>query len=791
MDNNLKKLELDKILKMLANEAISIACREKIFGTEPFTSRDKIIEELKKTDDAFKLSSKYGTPRFYNIVNIVDIAKRAGSGSGLSLRELLDVLAALRGISGLIGWYGQCQGIENSLSQYFELLTPNKSLAQDLEISIISEEELSDNASQDLSRIRRAIIRKSSLVREELERITKSASKQKFLQESLVTMRDGRYVVPVKQEYKGEISGLVHDVSQSGATLFIEPMAVVEANNEIRVLKSREQEEVERIMRELSARVGDFSERLLISLGAMTELELYFSKALLGAKMRGTIPEIVDMQLIDFKKARHPLIDKEKAVPVSISLGEKYSSMVVTGPNTGGKTVALKTAGLLILMAQCGLMIPVKSGSKMGIFSKVLADLGDEQSIEQSLSTFSSHMNNIIKIISVADKNTLVLLDELGSGTDPVEGAALAVSIIDEIKGKGCLLMATTHYQEVKLYAIGTEGVENAACEFDVNTLKPTYNLIVGVPGKSNAFAIAKRLGLSDKIIDSAGELITGENKRFENIIEELEAARQELEKLRSEALGNQRESAKLREELQKHYDTLEKNKERELQNARNRSLGIINEVRFRADKLLEELEALKSEKDKSDFSERVRMSRSAFNKQLDEIHDIANPVDEKKREYKLPRSIKLYDTVFLTDIEKKGTVVKEPDKQGNCLVQVGIMKTKTNVKNLELVLETDDTKFNYKPMSKFTVESSVEKTSSMELDIRGRSADEALLEVDKFLDSSILSGLHLVTIIHGKGAGVLRAAVHQLLRGHKQVKSYRLGVYGEGETGVTVVEFK
>lgn len=797
MNKDYQKLELDKILKLLSEQAWSDHAIEKILEIEPKYKTEEIREEIKKTDDAFTLSAKYGTPRFIRIKNICSCVKRAGSGSMLSLRELLDVGQVLKQISLLDGWYSQFSNSENghnTLTGYFMDLQPNKSLLNDIETAIISEEELSDNASPELSRIRKVIARQSVHIREQLDKLVRNQNTQKYLQESIITMRDGRYVVPVKIEYKNEIGGLVHDTSSSGQTLFIEPMGVVEANNEIRLLKGKEQLEIERIIAELSARVSDIEESLIYGYEAVIELEIYFAKANFGARMKASTPVITEKPCLELKNARHPLISGDTVVPINLTLGEDYSCLIVTGPNTGGKTVAIKTAGLITLMAMCGLMIPASDGSRVGHFTKVLADIGDEQSIEQNLSTFSSHMNNIIDIMKTADNSSLVLLDELGSGTDPVEGSALAVSILKFLKDKGCRVIATTHYQEVKLFALETEGVENACCEFDVATLKPTYKIIIGVPGKSNAFAIVKRLGMNDDIIEKAKEQVSTENKRFEEVVEALETSRQELEELKSGIAAEERKSRELKEELEKKLLQAEKNKERELQNARNKSMSIINEVRFTADRLIDELEQLKREKDKEDFSERVRGTRGRFEKTLDKMYDTANPVTEKKTEnYKLPRPLKLYDTVILADIDKKGTLISLPDKSGSCQVQVGLIKTKTNEKNLRLVEETTENrvKINNRPISTKGLESNMTRKTGMELDIRGMAADNGVMEVDSFIDSSIMGGLHIITIIHGKGTGVLRAAVHQFLKSHKHVKSYRLGAYGEGEAGVTVVELE
>jgi len=797
MTNDHKKLELDKILSLLSEQAWSDGCKEKIAQIEPLYRISDIRDELQKTDDAFTLSAKFGTPRFSRIKDVCDSVKRAGSGASLSLRELLDTCAVVKNIGGLVSWYSQCSGIDNSLGGYFIMLVPNKNLSEKIDNAILSEDELSDSASPELSRIRKAIVRQGQQIREQLDKLVKNPDKQKFLQENIITTRDGRFVVPVRIEHKNEISGLVHDTSSSGQTLFIEPMAVVEANNEIRLLKGQEQAEVERIIAELSSDVGDFSEDLILGFETMQRLEMYFAKANLGAKMKAVTPEIVETPCLLLNKARHPLIDAKTVVPVTIELGYNYNCLIITGPNTGGKTVAIKTAGLLTLMAMCGLMIPAADGSKVGLFNGVFADIGDEQSIEQSLSTFSSHMNNITRILKVADKNSLVLLDELGSGTDPIEGSALAVSILEYLKTRSCLVLATTHYQEVKLFAIEEDGVENASCEFDINTLKPTYRLITGMPGKSQAFAIAQRLGLSEEIIKTAEKLVTGENRRFEKTVEALEAARIELEQHKAEIEEERVKTLRNSQSAEKIRELTEYAKEKEIQSARNKAAGIINEVRHIADELIDELEQLRKEKDKEDFSERVRTARSKLNRTLDEMHDTANPVSEKKQEnYVLPRPLKIYDTVLLVDIDKKGTLLTAPDKSGNCMVQVGLMKTKTKQDNLRLVEEKNvgaviKTARESGHISTKGLQSNMTRQTSMELDIRGMAADEGVLEVDRFIDSSLMGGLQLITIIHGKGTGILRDAVHRYLKAHRQVKSFRLGKYGEGEAGVTVVELK
>ena len=802
------KLELDKILRLLSEQAYSAACKERVAELAVESCPEKVRDELAKTDDAFRLSSKFATPRFSDIKNPGEPLVRAAQGGSLSLRELLDIAGVLREFHILLGWQGQHKE-DNSLSYLFSLITPNKELLEQIDSAIISEDEIADNASPELFKIRRGIEKQSLLIRERLDKLIKNADTKKYLQESIVTQREGRFVIPVKVEHKNEIPGLVHDASGSGATLFIEPMGVVEANNQIRLLRSREKDEIERIIAQLSGLCGSFADELNDGFDACIQLELCFAKANLGARMKGVIPEIAELPLLDLRNARHPLIPSDKVVPISMTVGVDEVAiptcgvLVITGPNTGGKTVAIKTAGLLCLMARCGLMIPASDGSRIGVLGEIYADIGDEQSIEQSLSTFSSHMSNIVRIMEevVGRAAPLVLLDELGSGTDPSEGGALAVAILDYLKEKGCLVIATTHYQEVKMYAIQTEGVENASCEFDITTLRPTYRLITGAPGKSNALAIAKRLGLNDEVVERAKGLVSSEDKRFDDIISALEDSRRETDSLKEKVAQNERESRELTAKLQDERQSVSAFREKEMANARQRALSMIETVRQSADALLDELEDLKRDKDRSDFSERVRGMRSRVNTALNKLHDEANPVDvtptpamsgSVPRE--IDRPLKLYDAVMLVDINKKGSVITLPDSKGNCMVQVGIVKTKTNITNLRLVREEKQVSVNGKPLTrdgKDSVVLSPKSGSLLELDIRGATSDEGLAAVSGFIDSSVLNHITTVTVIHGKGTGALRQAVHRFLKSHKQVKSFRLGKYGEGEDGVTVVTIK
>ena len=792
MNKFYKKLELDKILELLAEQTVSDSCREKALNIKPVTDYETITEELKKTDDAFTLSAKFGTPAFRKIKDISGSLKRAETGSMLSFRELLDTAAVLRETAALCDWYSQCENIENTLAEYFRGLVPLKPLERRISEAIISEEEMSDAASAELAQIRRRIARQGQNIRDKLDSMIKNKNTRSYLQDAVVTMRDGRYVVPVRSEHKGDVPGLVHDTSATGQTFFIEPMDVVEANNEIRVLKSREQAEIERITQELSAEIGGNSEAIAENFHLAGILELYFAKANLGAKMRAVTPKIVNTPKVVLNNARHPLLDRDLAVPITVEIGGDYDCLIITGPNTGGKTVAIKTVGLLTLMAQCGLMIPAGDGSAIGCFERIFVDIGDEQSIEQSLSTFSSHMTNVIKILDSADENSLVLIDELGSGTDPVEGAALAVSILEQLKSYRAKVLATTHYQEVKMFALETDGVENASCEFNVETLKPTYRLIVGVPGKSNAFAITKKLGMSDYVISRAESLVSSENRRFEQVIERLEQSRKELEELRESVAKSERNAKLTESELKQKLSELEQQKEKELENARQRALSIIEQTRAESNRLIDELTELKKTKDKEELRKGLSDAKSKTASRLNRMQDDANPVVECRVEnYVPPRPFKQGDSVRLADTNREGTLLTVPNMSGQCYVQTGSMKVKTNAKNLRLIEKQKSPQQNGAGKVKKSVTSNLNRRGGMELDIRGYMGDDGVMEMERFLDGAIMSGLSQVVIIHGKGTGALREAIHAALRRNPAIKSFRLGAYGEGEAGVTVVDLK
>ncbi|MCL2755332.1 MAG: Smr/MutS family protein, partial [Oscillospiraceae bacterium] len=655
------------------------------------------------------------------------------------------------------------------------------------------------------------------LIRERLDKLIRGEDTKKYLQESIVTQRDGRFVIPVKVEHKNAVPGLVHDTSGSGATLFVEPMGVVEANNQIRVLKSQEKDEIDRIVAMLSAACAVVSENITAGFTACIKLELCFVKANFGAKMRGTIPELAAEPVLELRKARHPLIAPDKIVPVDIAVGQlsadkqpatdaqpatvncQLSTVVITGPNTGGKTVALKTAGLLVLMTRCGLMIPAADGSRVGIFGEVFADIGDEQSIEQSLSTFSSHMNNIVQILAAAKAGDLVLLDELGSGTDPAEGGALAVALLEYLKERGCLIIATTHYKEVKIYALETPGVQNASCEFDLETLSPTYRLITGAPGKSNALAIARRLGLQDDVVARAERLVSSEDRRFDTVIAALEDSRREVDALKESVAFSEREAKELTAKLERENEAFAAKREKEMAIARQQALSIVESVRASGNALLDELDEAKRNND----SANAKALRSRMNAALNKLHDSANPVDAQMTvdngQSTGGKALKRYDTVIVIETGKEGTVITAPDSRGNCTVQVGIVKMKTNVSSLRLASKKDGATASKVTLNgeKVRVSSSGKSSAShsgagsyrgTELDIRGKTIDEGVQAVNLFIDSCVMNHIHSATIIHGKGTGALRRAVHDELHRDKRIGEYRLGKFGEGEDGVTIV---
>lgn len=787
MNRNYIALELDKILEKLAQETAGYDAADMARELQPVFTAAQVQLLLDETDAAYVLMAKFGAPSFYGFTNVTNPARRAQAGGGLNMKELLDVAQTLRAIRGLKQWRCKSEGMRTALDARFYVLAPNKELEERIFTSIKSEDEMADAASAALAAIRRKIKNASATIRDKLDKLIHSSTHQKHLQDAIVTMRSGRFVVPVKAEYRGEVSGLVHDTSASGATVFIEPMAVVEANNEIRVLEAEEKEEINRILLALSAQVGEVAEELVESIQYATELDVIFAKGHLAYKMKAILPRINEQGRIRLQKARHPLIANDQVVPIDVSLGEQFDTLMITGPNTGGKTVALKTLGLLTLMAMCGLMIPAAEESEVSVFKNILADIGDEQSIEQSLSTFSAHMTNIIQILKTADERSLVLMDELGAGTDPVEGAALAAAIIDELRQKGAYIACTTHYAELKVYALQTRGVENACCEFDVATLRPTYRLLTGVPGKSNAFAISQKLGIPSHVVEQAKALVSGEATAFEDVVGRLEESRRKMEDEIRLAETKRAEAEKRAEDAQRLKHAAEQQAQKEIDRARQEAQQVVARTRARADALLSELEEIKKQKNKSLSAEQKAQMRAG----MKELENISNPVRTRGNEgYQLPRALKVGDDVLIVDIDRKAAVL-EAAKDGNVLVQAGIIKTRVPLSNLRLLSEKSLQKEAGQKKTRTVTKSILSAEVATEVDLRGQNAEEALMMVDTAIDNALLRGIARLTIIHGKGTGILRKAVQQHLRRCPGVDAFRLGTYGEGEDGVTIAELK
>ncbi len=799
MSKHIRALELDKVLELLAEQATCEDSRKACLAMLPIDNYPRVVRGMGFTSDLHSLTARFGTPTVLGMKNCLNSVKRTTLGGTLTTRELLQIEGVLKAFKNLNQWFNHFKDEEHSITELFSTIQPIRNLEKAINSSVISEDEIADTASPTLGDIRRKIASAGNRIRSQLDSMIKSTTYQKYLQDNIITIRDGRFVVPVKAEHKNEIKGLVHDTSSSGATLFVEPMAVVEANNEIRVLKSKEAEEIQIILENLSIMVSENAEAIQVGYEAAVEADVLLSKARLAYKMNATVPEITNDGIIYLNKARHPLIDKAKAVPINIYLGDEFDTLVITGPNTGGKTVSIKTLGLLTLMAMCGLMVPTGDGSKISVFSQVLADIGDEQSIEQSLSTFSGHMTNIVSILDSADDRTLVLMDELGAGTDPTEGAALAVAIIEELRAKGAKIGATTHYTEMKMYALETPGVENGSCEFDIATLSPTYKLLIGVPGRSNAFAISSRLGLDNGVIDRAKELVSGEATKFEDVVTKLEGERKEMEDAKKQARIHQQEIAMLRADMDKQIERLERDKENDLQRARDQARAIVDSVTKESQRLLDELEEIKRSKDKEDFSLNVNTAKGQFKANLRKLEELADPVTGRmNKNYTPPRPFVRGDNVRVADINKDGVLMSNPDQNGNVTVMIGSMKMKLNVSSLRLSQSSGkNTSFNGKSISTRGgvstkgITSARERSTKQEINLLGMTSDEAIMELDRFIDSAVMSHYNIVYIIHGKGTGVLRKAVQAHLKRHRSVRTFRLGTYGEGESGVTVAELK
>ena len=791
MNKHYCSLELDKILELLATSASCADTAEAARALRPSSHLSEVCTLLDETDAAVMLMAKFGAPSFGGATNVSNALRRAQAGASLSLGELLRIAATLRVIRSLKEWHQHCEGVSTCLDERFSLLAPNKYLEDKICTAIVSDDEVSDHASATLADIRRRIRSASSRVREQLDKLIHSPTSQKLLQDPVVTIRSGRFVVPVKAEHRNEVPGLVHDTSSSGATVFIEPMGAVEANNELKLWEAREAAEIERIVKELSAEAGSFADAILQDYATLVELDLIFSKARLAYTMKATRPTVTEDGCIRLRRARHPLIAADRVVPIDVELGYDFDTLVVTGPNTGGKTVTLKTLGLLTLMVQCGLLPPVSDGSSFSVFRTVLADIGDEQSIEQSLSTFSAHTTNIIRILEQTDEHTLVLLDELGAGTDPVEGAALATATLEQLRAQGARIAATTHYAELKAYALQTPGVENGSCEFDVATLRPTYRLLVGVPGRSNAFAISERLGMPASVVQHARSLVNSDERRLEEVVVNLEEKRRELEDQLALARRTTQEAETAKAKAEQQLEEADRLREKELGEARDQAKRLVERARRDAEALVEELDKLRRQKDDADFSQKAAAARSQLKSRLNKLEDDIDPVTKKRRDnYVLPRPLKVGDEVLLTELDKPAVVIGLPDNSGNVEVQAGIIRTRVAVTSVRLLDKKPKATV---PAARRTSGdfSRSSRSARTELDLRGMTTEEALLEVDKFLDDARLSGLERITIIHGKGTGALRAAVQAHLRTCPGVDSFRLGAYGEGETGVTVVTMK
>ena len=786
LERSTRILEFDKILNMLASVASTEGAKKRALSLTPSSNEATVKRRQLLTQNAKSMSGIKGAPSFGSMPEILDSVEKATKNSILSPREILDVASVLQTSRGLIE-YIRSDALEKcELTEYFEKIVPNKALESKIFKAIISEDLIADDASPTLADIRRKIRYQTNRIREVLQGYLVGEN-AKHLREALVTMRNGRYVLPVKSENKNEIKGLIHDTSGTGATLFIEPIGVVEANNELRTLMAAEQVEIERILSEFSAEIADFSMQLTGNYKNITEIAFYFACAELAYKMNACAPSINSKKYVVLNKARHPLLDKSTVVPIDIAIGEDYSMLVVTGPNTGGKTVTLKTLGLFTLMAQSGLQLPVDYAD-ICIFDGVFADIGDEQSIEQSLSTFSGHMMSVINILSEITENSLVLFDELGAGTDPIEGAALAQAILENVLEKNPICAATTHYAELKAFALNTNGVKNASCEFDINTLRPTYKLIIGSVGKSNAFLISQKLGVPKNVVERAKELTSDDSKSFEAVIEKLEISRFELESERKKAHDLRVEFEQFKNSAEKELKDKLGRAERESAELLQRAQQMVSGAKVSVEYVFDRLDKLQKEKDSKDFSQKYANTKKELRAKLNEADEKYNPIEEIDENYVLPRELKKGDSVILKNLGTEAILLENPDKNGNVFVKSGIAKTKTNIKNL-ILIENNQKIQPPKPVQK--KKASVSRDFSVSLDVRGRNIEEAWVEVDKYIDEAILFDVKSITIVHGKGTGMLRKGLWEFFRKDPRIKKYRNGEYGEGDFGVTVLELK
>ena len=786
-EKSLKKLELDQILGLLADCAGSQEGKEACLGLRPTSDLEDVQAMLDETSAASDLCTRKGNPNFGDVKDVTASLERADRGGSLQPKELLGIAGVLRCARNIKAYVSEDEKT-TVLDPLFAALTPNKYLEDKIFGAILSEEEIADNASPALSDIRRHMRIQAGKIRDSLQKVIASPAYSKFLREPIITIRQGRYVVPVKSECRNDVPGLVHDVSSSGSTFFIEPMSAVNANNALRELEIKEKKEIERILAELSAEAAAHAEDIVDSFRMLVRLDVIFAKAKLAYRMRAWAPLMNDQGKVELRNARHPLIDPKAVVPISLRLGTDFDTMIITGPNTGGKTVTLKTVGLLTLMAECGLHIPAGDGSCLSTFDAILADIGDEQSIAQSLSTFSSHMRTIVDVVEKCDDRTLVLFDELGAGTDPAEGAALATAIIEFCRKMGSRVVATTHYAELKLYAMRTKGVINASCEFDVETLRPTYKLLIGVPGKSNAFAISRKLGLSEEILKEADDLVDKSDKDFEDVLAQLEQQRQQMEVARIEAERLRKQTEKIKQQSEEYNAQIQKEREKAMAAARAEAQSIIEDARRTANAAADELKALRKQLQDSADTTGINQRQAEIRRSLNEAEANLRVKQPQKERPEPKRGVLVGDTVELLKLGTKANVIAI-NKDGTYQLQAGIFKMTVKPDEVYL-LEAENP---YKQKGGRPAHSGREMkmaAMSSEVDLRGMDSVEAICVMERYLDEAMRSNLSSVRIIHGKGTGVLRTAVHQALRKNKFVKKYRLGVYGEGEDGVTIAEF-
>ena len=783
-EKSMATLELPQVLALLADCAATLEGKERCLALRPLTDLDDVARAQEETSAAVKMLILRGSPGFSGVKPVSASLQRADMGGSLSTRELLDIASVLRCARGARD-YGDSEE-KTVISHLFRSLTPNRFLEDSITNSILGEEEIADSASSELASIRRHMRSTEARVRDILQRLI-SSNQSKYLQESIITIRSDRYVVPVKAEHKNAIPGLVHDVSSSGSTFFIEPMGVVKANNELRELAAREKKEIERILAELSAQCAAHKEDIGEDYTLLILLDTIFARGQLSLKMEASQPGLSERYL-RLRGARHPLLDKKKAVANDLELGDRFDTLVITGPNTGGKTVTLKTLGLITLMAQCGLHIPAKSDSTVRVFRRVLSDIGDEQSIAQSLSTFSSHMTNIVGILKEADGQTLILFDELGAGTDPVEGAALAAAVIESARELGALVAATTHYAELKVYAMTTPGVENASCEFNVDTLAPTYRLVMGIPGKSNAFAISRRLGLPEEIIDRAAARLDAENVRFEDVLTKLDQQRQEMEKDRAEARRLKLEMEQSAGKAREYRKRLEEERSKVVEKAQAEARAIIQEARDASDLALSELKELKKRQD-LDWQQ-VNDGRAEARRLLNEAERSIGRAAQEPEAPPPTRPARAGDTVELVSMGTRASVLSV-NKDGTLQLQAGILKITAKQDEVRVVEGETQSQKEARRIVQRAQHTLRAAAAPSEIDLRGMMTDEAIAVLDRFLDTAMMGKLESVTIIHGKGTGAVRKAVREHLKRSRYIKSFRPGRYGEGEDGVTVAELR